>query len=37
MKKFKFKRYSSVQGNIYADILDIWCQNDKVVAYVEGN
>lgn len=36
MKKFKFRRYNSNQNNIQSNILDIWCQKDRIVAYVEG-
>lgn len=36
MKQFKFKRYSNSKNNYKANILDIWCQNNKVVAYIQG-
>lgn len=36
MKKFKLKSHSTSKSNYQTNILDIWCQNDKIVAYIEG-
>jgi len=35
MKKFKFKENTERRGYA-ANILDIWCQGDKIVTYVQG-
>lgn len=37
MKKFKLKRYSSSKNNCSANILDIYYQRNKIVAYVKGS
>lgn len=36
MKKFKLKKYNSNKNTYTANVLDIWYQNNKVVAYVQG-
>lgn len=36
MKKINVKDYDSYHSNYTADILDIWCQDNRIVAYVEG-
>lgn len=37
MKKFKLKRYSSSKNNCSTNILDIYYQKNKIVAYVKGS
>lgn len=36
MKKYNIKSNQSCRVNYAPEILDIWCQGNKIVAYVEG-
>ena len=36
MKKFKLKNYNSYKNNYISNILDIWYQNNKIVAYIKS-
>lgn len=36
MKKFTLRKYSNHQNNYQVSILDIWCQNNQITAYVKG-
>ena len=36
MKKFNLREYSNHQKNYQVHILDIWCQNNQITAYVKG-